>query len=128
MFIVTGINLDKKGIVAGSVMAFYNFRNLPEFLDNIAIMTRMIQKHTNIGTGLESDECRINLELGSLNHTGFYKPLNPLVNGSAGNIAFPGNFKIRDPGIFSNDIQNLLIQIIYLNIFTHHRRFRLTDL
>ena len=128
MFIVMCIDLDKKGIVTGSVMAFDNFRNFPEFLDNVAIMPRMIQEHTNVGTGLESDECRINLEFGSLNHTGFNKPLNPLVNGSAGNIAFPGNFKIRYPGILSNDIQNLLIQIINLNIFSHHRRFRLTNL
>ena len=94
------------------------FRYLLEFFYNVTIVTRVVQKHADVGACLEADESRINLEFRALYNAGFNKPLNTLVNGSARNIALPCNFEIRNPGVFCYDIQYLLIQIINLNIFS----------
>jgi hypothetical protein len=51
---------------------------------------------------------------GANNYTQIDEALHTLMNGSAGHFAFRSYIFKGDTGIFSNNVQNMLVKIIYL--------------
>jgi len=61
MLIIPRIDFDKQRVIASCIMAFNNFRDIPEFLDHIAEMTGMLGKYLCKHT-FKADQHRIDLK------------------------------------------------------------------
>src|SRR5664280_1295661 len=87
-------------------MTFNNLGNIFEFFNYFPEMTRMVEKYTNISTCFKAYHHGINLKFRSSYNANTYQPLNPLMNCGARYSTISRNFKVRNPCILRDNVEN----------------------
>ena len=99
-------------------MTFDDFGNLFKVGDDLGIFGRFRKGNADIGAYVQTDGLRLDEQPASGDDAGVLQALDPLVDGSARNTAFPGDFKVRHPGVFHQEGEDLLIDLV--DVVTGH--------
>lgn len=93
-------------------MAFYNFGNLSETLDNLGGVGGVVKNNADKGTQVKVESTRIEQGLEMVNYSGSNKLLNALVDSGPGYITLTPDLEKRSAGITRQDVDDLTIKSI----------------
>ena len=110
MMVVAGIYLYEHVETTCSVVTFYHFRNLLQFLNYVIKLSGILQVQTYVGARFISHLLRVDYELRTFQYSEISKLLNALVNSSATYIARTCHLQKRDAGISGNESEYFLVK------------------
>ena len=112
--VVAGVYFQEHIILTGGIVAFYDFGNMLQFIDDLFELSRRLQVHTDVGARLEADSVGVEGKFRTFDDAEIGQFLHALVYGCSRYIAFTSHFQERNARVRCDKSQNFIIEIIQL--------------